>query len=469
MPHVLIVGAGLSGLSVAFRLRQLDPNVQLTILESRSTPGGNIGTEWHDGFRVETGPNGFLDNKPGTIQLCRDLGLGDELLAASEGSRKNRYVFLHDRLHKLPGSPLGILTTPLLSWKGKLALLSEPFRSRPASIPEDESVAAFAHRRFGKEAAEIFVDALVTGIHAGDPEQLSVRAAFPRLVQMEAKHGSVLRGFIAAAKERKRAAVARGEPPPPPQRMWSFREGLGRLIAALQDQIGTPVTLGVAVQRIRWNPDPDRGRWLIEGEGSARWSADAVVLSCPAHQQAPMLAELDEPLAREISEIPFNRIVVAALGYRQADVPGSHDGFGYIAPENTRRDILGVQWCSSIFPDRAPPGMVLWRVLCGGVRRADVYDWDDEAVLRACHQEMRLAMGVRGEPVFSRIIRWPRAIPQYRLGHPDRVERIEAAAAKHVGLYLTGNSYHGIAMNDVTEQAERIAERLGENLGLGKS
>jgi len=467
MAEVVIVGAGLSGLAVAFRLRQLLPDLSLKILEARSIAGGNIGTEVHDGFRVETGPNGFLDNKPGTLQLCQDLGLGDELLTASEGSRKNRYLFLKNRLHKLPGSPLGLLTTPLLSWTGKLDLLAEPFRSRPASTAADESVAAFARRRFGKEAAEIFMDALVTGIQAGDPEQLSVKAAFPRLVEMEAKYGSIFRALLAAAKERKRAAQARGEPPPP-QRMWSFREGLGRLITVLQQRIAVPVTTGVAVRRIRAHPDSPSGRWLIEAEGSDRWLADVVVLCCPAHQQAPILAELDEALSREIAEIPFNRIVVAALGYRQSDVPERLDGFGFIAPENTRRDILGVQWCSSIFPDRAPPGMVLWRVLCGGVHRADVFDWDDETVLRACHKEMQQALGVRGDPVFTRIIRWPRAIPQYCLGHPQRVERIEAAAARHPGLYLTGNSYHGIAMNDVTEQAEQIAQRIRDYLQAKK-
>ena len=459
MPHVVIVGAGLSGLAVAFRLRQADPAVRLTVLEPRDRPGGNVWTEDRDGFRIEHGPNGFLDNKPGMIQLCRDLGLGEQLIAASEGSRKNRYVFVRERLRKLPGSPEAILTTPLLSFAGKLALLREPFRPRPKSTPDDESVAAFARRRFGREAADIFVDALVTGIHAADPETLSVRAAFPRLVQFEAEHGSVLRGFLATAKQRKRDAADRSEPKPPPTRMWSFAGGLLVMVEALRDQIGVPITHGVRVDRIAANPTGPP--WSVFADGNDPWHADAVVLTCPAHQQAPIVADLDPPLSRDIAGIPFNRIVVAALGYRQADVPGGPmDGFGYIAPQHTRRDVLGVQWCSSIFRDRAPPGMVLWRALCGGASRDDVYDWDDETVLRAVHRELRIAMGVRDRPTFARVVRWPKAIPQYVLGHPARVARIESAVGRHRGLFLTGNSYHGIALNDVAEQAAVIARRV---------
>jgi protoporphyrinogen/coproporphyrinogen III oxidase len=238
--------------------------------------------------------------------------------------------------------------------------------------------------------------------------------------------------------------------------MWSFREGLRVLTDTLAEQVGGPITTGVSVRRV----ERTTAGWAVVGDGRDRWDADAVVLTCPAFEQAAIVADLDAELAEEMAAIRYNRIVVAALGYRRTDVLGPQDGFGYIAPQNTRRDILGVQWCSSIFPDRAPPGYVLWRVLCGGVNRSDVFDWSDDEVLRACDRELRLAMGVRREPVFSQVVRWPRAIPQYEIGHPARVARIEALAAKYPGLYVTGNAYHGVAMNDVTEQAERIAARL---------
>lgn len=455
MPRVVVVGAGLSGLAVAFRLKQLRPDLSLTLLESRDRPGGNVGTVVADGFRFETGPNGFLDSKPGTLTLCRDLGLGDKLLAASEGSRKNRFVYANDTIHKLPGSPLGLLTTPLLSVGGKLTLLREPFRRRPASAPADESVAAFARRRLGREAAEAFIDPLVTGIHAADPERLSVRAAFPRLVQFEAEHGSVLRGFLAAAKAKRRAAGARGERPQP-QRMWSFRDGLQVLVDALRNQAGDSLVCGVRVKRI----ERTAGGWAVHADGRDRWEADAVVLTSPAYEQAAAVADLDPALAADLIGIEYNRIAVVALGYRRADVPGVPDGFGYIAPGRLKRDVLGVQWCSSIFPDRAPPGCVLWRVLCGGASRPDLFDLPDAELVRRCHAELSHALGVKAPPVFVRVIRWPKAIPQYHLGHPDRIARIEAAVARHPGLFVTGNALHGVALNDVTEQASLVATRM---------
>ena len=460
-PRVAIVGAGLSGLAVAFRLRALAPSADIRVLEPRPHAGGNVGTELHDGFRVETGPNGFLDSKPGMTRLCRDLGLADRLIPASEGSRKNRFVFANGAVQKLPGSPLGILTTPLLSPLGKLEMLAEPFRRRPGTPPADESVAAFARRRFGREAADIFVDALVTGIHAADSEKLSLPAAFPRLAEFERTHRSVLRGFLASMRQKKRDAASRGEKPSP-QRMWSFREGLQVVVDALRERV--PVTTGVRVTRL----ERAGGGWLVHGEGRDSWAADAVVLTCHAPEQAAAVASLDPVLAADMAAIPYAKVAVAALGYRASDVPGTlaSDGFGYIAPQNTKRDVLGVQWCSSIFPDRAPPGFVLWRVLCGGASRPDVYDLPDDELVRKCHAEMQLAMGVTGPPAFVRVVRWPRAIPQYHVGHLARVDRIEAAVAKLPGLFVTGNAYRGVAMNDVAEQAEAIAGKVA-NLASG--
>jgi oxygen-dependent protoporphyrinogen oxidase len=208
--------------------------------------------------------------------------------------------------------------------------------------------------------------------------------------------------------------------------------------------------------------------WEVYGDGRDSWSADAVVLACPAYEQAAILAELDPRLADEVAGIPYNRIAVVALGYRQSDCPGSFDGFGYIAPQNTRRDVLGVQWCSSIFPDRAPPGYVLWRALCGGVHRAEMVDWDDAALVRAVHAELRLATGVRGEPVFRRVVRWPAAIPQYVIGHRDRVARIERLAAGYPGLFLTGNAYRGVAMADCADEGERVAAAVARFLAAAR-
>ena len=451
MSKVVVIGAGLSGLAAAFRIRQANPRAEVVVLEERARAGGHIVTERQDGYLIEHGPNGIFDAKPHTLRLCRDLGLGEQLIVASEASRKNRYLFVNEQLHRLPGDPLGLLRTPLLSWQGKLAMLAEPFRRRHGNLPMDESVAQFARRRFGCEAADVFIDALVTGIHAGDPEKLSVAAAFPRLPMFERTAGSVIRGVMRAGKVKRREAIARGETPMP-QRMWSFRDGLQVMINSLVSKLGTDLHLGVGVRRI----EKSSSGWLVHGEGGDSWNADAVVNTAPAFRQAEQLATIDEPMAQEIASIAYNRIAVVVLGYRSEHAP-QPEGFGYIAPQLTRRDVLGVQWCSAIYPERAPPGFVLWRALCAGVNRADMADLPDNELLRRVHAEMTIAMGVTAPPAFHRIVRWPRAIPQYNVGHLARVARIESMASKHPGLTLGGNAYHGVAMNDCCEQAERIA------------
>lgn len=469
MKKVVIVGAGISGLSIAYRLQQLAPAVEITLLEEKDRPGGTVWTERSDGFQVELGPNGFLDNKPSTLTLCRDLGLSDRLVSASEGATRNRYLFLDGKLRLLPGGLGAFLKSDLLSWRGKLAFLLERFRPRRRD-PADESIAAFARRRAGREVAEVFADALVTGIHAGDPELLSIRAAFPRIATLEEQYGSVIKGLAQTARQRRAEAAARGEPYQRGSTLWSLRPGLRQLIEALRDRLTRPPVLGVGIRRIRQetSADPRHPTWIVSGDGQDRWSADAVVLACPADQQAAILADLDRGLADQIGGIAYNRVAVVALGYRQADVPMSLDGFGYIAPQRTRRDLLGVQWCSSVYPDRAPPGLVLLRAMCGGWHRPEMVDWDDARLVEAVRAELRMAMGVTVPPVFQHIARWQRAIPQYHLGHLERVARIEQRTTQFPGLFLGGNAYRGVALNDCTEQAQAIAGHVKDYLGVDK-
>jgi oxygen-dependent protoporphyrinogen oxidase len=457
MPRIVIVGGGISGLALAYRLQQALPAADITLLERRSRPGGTIWTEERDGFRYEIGPNGFLDSKATTVSLCRDLGLAEQLIHADEAACRNRFLFLDGKLQALPGSVLAFVRSPLLSWRGKLAFLMERLRRSRAPVRE-ESIDAFARRRAGREAAEIFADALVTGIHAGDPALLSMGAAFPRLVALEKEYGSVIKGLDRSARQRRREAAAQGKPYQRPGRMWAFRRGLRVLIEELASKLRKPPVLGVSVRRLA-RALTDHA-WLVHGEGHDHWSAEIVVLAAPAFEQATLLADLDAVLAEHIAGIAYNRVAVLALGYRKADMPHALNGFGYIAPQRTRRDVLGVQWCSSLFPERAPDGCVLLRAMCGGWNRADMLDWPDDRLLAAVRDELRAAMDISAAPVFHSIIRWDRAIPQYHLGHLEKVAAIEQRAAAHPGLFLTGNAYHGVAMNDCTEQAELLAARI---------
>jgi oxygen-dependent protoporphyrinogen oxidase len=478
MPKVVIVGAGISGLATAYRLRQLLPSVEVQVLEQRQRPGGTVWTERRDGFQVEAGPNGFLDTKSSTLNLCRELSLASQLVPASDLASKNRYLFLDGKLRLLPGSPAGFLATDLLSWRAKLSVLAERWRRRRSNGP-DESIADFVRRRAGREAADVLADALVTGIYAGDPALLSLRASFPNVAAMEDECGSVLKGLAASAKRRRQEAAAQGTSSGGSPRMWTLQEGLRLLMETLRDRLPEPPLLGVAVRGIALKEggkgpgagvgDPNLrppipNPWSLRGDGPERWDADAVVLACPAYQQAAIVADLDQELADRIGAIPYNRVAVVGLGYRRTDVPGDLNGFGYLAPQRTRRDLLGVQWCSSLFPGRAPPGMVLLRAMCGGWHRADVAGWDDERLLAAVRGELQAAMGITAAPVFHTIVRWERAIPQYHLGHLERVAWIEKRGRSYPGLFLTGNAYHGVALNDCTEQAIIVAGRIRDYL-----
>lgn len=465
MPTVVIVGAGVSGLAVAFRLRQRLPAVTLVVLEAADRPGGTTWTLREGGFCIETGPNGFLDSKPTTLALTRDAGLDAQLIRASEAAGRHRYLFLGDRLRLLPNSLGSFLRTDLLSWRGKLSLLLERFRGRSSEVT-DESIDAFARRRAGAEVAETFADALVTGIYAGDPMRLSLPACFPRIAELERANGSVLKGMARAAKQRRAAARAKGVPYERPGAMWSLADGLRTLVETLAARLNESLLKGVAVRSIRKEGDPSRPTWIVCADGRDAWRADAVVLTSPAYRQAETLADLDAELADQVAAITYNRVAVVALGYRRADVPGTLDGFGFIAPQRTRRDVLGVQWCSSIYPGhRAPGDAVLLRALCGGWQRPEMVDWDDERLIAAVRGELQQAMSVTAEPIFRRIVRWPRAIPQYHVGHLERVRTIEARLRAHPGLWLGGNAYRGVALNDCAEQGNCLAESVAAYLG----
>jgi oxygen-dependent protoporphyrinogen oxidase len=461
VPHLVIIGAGISGLAAAFHLQERLPAAEITVLEAGQRVGGTIWTERRDGFQVELGPNGFLDNKTSTIDLCQQLGLREHLIAASDTAR-HRFLYLNGKLQPLPEGGWSFVRSPLLSWMAKLAVLTERFCKRRLDGKE-ESVHDFFSRRISAEAADVFGDALVTGIHAGDPHLLSMAAAFPRITAMEREYGSILVGMKHLARQRRAEAKARGEEYRSGAHTLSFREGLRLLVETLRDRLRKPPILGVAVKRLERTTE-GQPRWLVHGEVRDSWSADAVILACPAYQQAAMLADLDAELAELLAGIAYSPAVVVALGYRRQEVPHPLDGFGYIVPQKTRSDILGSQWCSTIFPDRAPSGCVLLRAIAGGWHRQDMVDWDDDRLIRAVRQHYRQALSIEAAPVFQHLTRWRKAIPQYHLGHLERLSRIEQHVAQIAGLFVSGNAYHGVALNDCTEQASRVAERAAEFL-----
>lgn len=459
--RVAILGGGISGLALGWHLRQR--GVPVEVLEAGPRPGGNIRSEPRRGYLCEWGPNGFLDNEPATLRLVEALGLGPQLAPSSDLARV-RWIVRDGRLRELPTSPPKFLTSDVLSLAGRARVLLE--WAQPARRePTDESVFDFARRRIGREAAEVLVDAMVTGVYAGDSRHLSLQCAFPRMRAMEVEHGSLVRAMRAVAKQRRAARKAAGPgakpatvggPMGPPGVLTSFTGGMETLVQALAQALGDALRLEAAAAGLVRRA----GGWRVELEQGAPVEADQVVLACPAWVASRLLRSHDAELAEELGAIPSAPVAVVCLGWNAADLRDVKRGFGFLVPGREKLGVLGTLFDTWVFPNRSPQGKVLWRAMLGGARdRAALELADDELVRRTLDVLARL-VGVRAQPEMTYVVRYPRGIPQYPVGHAERLARLDEHVARHPGLVLSGNSYHGIAMNSCIKEAEGLAARL---------
>jgi protoporphyrinogen/coproporphyrinogen III oxidase len=494
MKRVVIVGGGITGLATALHLqdraRAVDGGLEVVVLEAGDRPGGNVRTDRVDGFTIEQGPNGFLDNAPATLDLVRRLGLESELQRAEESAAR-RFLYRFGRLHLLPSGPLSFLRSRVLSPGGRLRVFGEPFVA-PKRDGVDESVFDFAARRIGPEAAAVLVDAMVSGVFAGNVHELSLRSAFPKMARMEEDHGGLVRAMVAGMRGKRRVArearerQARGEdvahltrpggPAGPGGTLTSFRDGLDRLVEALASVVadsrirsrvaslrraggGAP---GLGVIEARLLP-PDARPWTVDLASGEALDADAVVLAVPSTRAAPLLEPLDPALASAVAAIRTSSLAVVALGFHSTDVPDVH-GFGFLVPRGTGPRILGCLWDSSIFPGRAPAGHVLVRVMIGGAHDPAAVGESDDSLLEQVHRDLATTMGLRADPVLQRIYRWPLGIAQYHVGHRDRLDRIHARLREYPGLWVAGSSFYGVAMNACFEKAPSQADEIIEFL-----
>jgi oxygen-dependent protoporphyrinogen oxidase len=477
MRRVVVVGGGIAGLATALAVRDRaaargEP-LSLSLLEAAPRLGGNIRSEKADGFTVEWGPNGFLDNVPASLALVRRLGLASELQPADPRAAK-RYLFRGGRLHLLPAGPGSFLGSPLLSLRGRLRVLREPWTPPPAA-GADETVHDFAARHLGEEAASVLVDAMVSGVFAGDSRRLSLASAFPKMAAMEAAHGSLVRAMLAKGRERRAAqreaaarraqgdevaeamvGVAAGGPAGPGGTLTSFRGGLETWIAALGRELGSAIETGRAVVSLaREGP-----QWKLELDGGERRQADAVVFAIPADAAARIVDRLDAELAAALAEIPSAGLAVVALAYDAAAIGGAPDGFGFLVPRGEGLRILGCLWDSSLFPGRAPAGKVLLRAMIGGAHDPAAVELGEEELLRSVRGDLQRAMGVTADPERCWVFRHPLGIGQYTVGHRARLARIAERLARHAGLHVAGQSYFGISMNACVEKAAATAATL---------
>ena len=462
--RIVIVGGGIAGLSVAWAVRRRDPSADVVVLERGPRAGGNVRTEYADGYTCECGPDGFLDSAAATLRLAREVGLEWRLLPSNDAA-KRRYIFLKGRLHEVPGSPAAFLRSSLLSVRGKARVAWEPF-ARPQP-EEDESIYDFATRRIGSEAASALIDSLISGIFAGDAHALSLRACAPKIWQLENDHGGLLRARLATWRRHRRNEA----PNASAGRLTSFVGGMTELTDTLTRSLDRAVRTATPALRLRKGCGTDgcrsaaaaRGYTVETQAGSIR--ADAVVLAGLASESAALMRPFDPTIASLLDGIPTAPLAVLCLGYDAAAVGTccALDGFGFLVPRSERIRILCALWETSIYSHRAPAGKALLRVMIGGACDRDVVSLSDEALIGIARRDLARTMRLSIAPEFVKIIRHSRGIPQYVKGHLARLRRIDASLQAHARLYLAGQSYRGGSITACIADADRVAASVLEH------
>lgn len=461
MKKAIIIGGGISGLSTAWLLRAkaraAGKELEINLLEKENRPGGKIWSIHEEGYTCEWGPNGFLDSKPQTLELCRALGVEGNLHRSNDNARK-RFIFSGGELHRLPEGPSSFLKSRLISWPGKLRLALEPtpfIAPPPAGV--DESLADFGRRRLGGEALDKLIAPMVSGIFAGDPETMSLVSCFPRIAELEREYGGLVRAMVLLAKKKKQDIAAGkvvSSAAGPGGVLTSFREGIQYLSDAIAASLGAIVKAGSQVLSVE---KAGTGYCVHCADGS-RHEADLVIAASPAFAVAGMLEGLDAGVSVVLRQIPYSSMTVICFGYERERIAHPLDGFGYLIPKKEGCSTLGTLWDSSMFEQRAPEGKVLLRSMMGGACFPDYIKLSDDEVVARVRRDLRATMGIDAEPSFVRVFRHEQAIPQYTVGHGKRLDALADLLKKHPGLILTGNSYRGIGLNDCVAAAQRASD-----------
>ncbi len=467
--RVAVVGAGITGLAAAHQLSSGDETLDVTLFEASERLGGVLQTEEVDGFRLELGPDSVLSRLPWGVELFRRIGLADELINTNQ-SHQGAHVVFRGRLQRIPEGLAvmaprriwPIVTTPILSWRGKLRLAAERFVPARRSSA-DESLADFSRRRLGRETFERLVQPLAGGIYMGDPEQLSIRATFPQFVEMESKYGSLIKATRSSRANADAASPAGG---PEYSLFVAPRLGLGSAIDHLESQLSNCRVLrdhqvrAVSKQQDGWSIHFAEGG----AEESRQESFAGVILAVPAYQAGSMLQQADPDLSHLLAEIPYAGCVIVNIGYEREAIPDPLDSFGFLVPHVEQRPLLACTYSSIKYAQRAPHGKVLLRAFLGGACFPEVMHWSDAKVLQTVQDELCRLLRINDPPLFSRIKRWRRVMPQQILGHAERVHQIERSVAMLPGLELAGNAYHGVGIPHCIRSGQAASERLVQSL-----
>jgi oxygen-dependent protoporphyrinogen oxidase len=475
--RVAVIGGGITGLAAAQRLVARSPRVQVEVFESSRRLGGIIRTEEADGFLLELGPDSFITNKPAAVQLCTEIGFADQLIPTDSHFRRS-LVLRNGRpmpvpdgfMLMAPAKPWAIMTTPVLSFTGKLRLLAEALIS-PRTTDDDESLASFVRRRFGKQTLDRLVQPLVGGIYTADPEKLSLKATMPRFLDMERSHGSVIRATLAqkrnssdgdAACDNDQTTSGSGA------RYGLFAtaaKGLGDLVNSLQAWLTkngrVTFRLGSVVTEIS-AAAPSAPGWIIQTTRSRTPEQfDAVIITLPTHAAARLLGQDSMvELTGLLNRIEYASSAIVVSGHNLSDFTHPMDAFGLVIPATEQRKILAVSFSSRKFANRAPNGRILLRTFVGGAMQPELMQLDNDEMVAAVNEELHRIFGLSGEPIFSEVVRYDNAMPQYHVGHLDRVASIEAALSGFPGLFLAGSAYHGVGIPDSIASGQRAADRI---------
>lgn len=492
-----VVGAGISGLSAAHRLVERAPQCRLTLLDARDRLGGVLQTVHREGYQIELSADNFITTLPWGLDLCQRLGLSDQLVQTNPAYRRT-FVVHRGRLYPLPEGFLmmapsrwwPLMVTPLLSPLGKLRAAMEYFLP-PRRQEGDESLAQFARRRFGRQTYERLIEPLVSAVYGADLEQLSLEATLGRFRQMELQYGSLIRAMRYSARQRRSGSQAAPpqttqDAPSPASRnpentfpgqpgpgaggpesgarysmFVTLRDGLSSLVEALGRRLPSEaIRLQTPVEAVRRLPD---GGWELRLGGQGAGTAerfDAVILALPGYAAAQLLAPVDSQLARLLADIPYTGTAIAAMAFDQSQVGHPLDGMGAVIPAVEQSPLLAISFSSRKYPHRAPPGKVLLRAFLGGAKHPELLDLDDQQLREVVLAELRRLLRIQGEPCLEVTARWPASMPQYPVGHKNRVSQIRRLLERWPGLALAGNAYQGIGLPDCIHGGQQAAETI---------
>lgn len=468
LPRIVVIGGGVAGLAAAHRCVELSRErrqpIALTLVEAGRRLGGSISTECLDGFVIEGGPDSFISEKPWALRLCERLDLTPRLVGTNDASRRT-FVVHNGRLHPLPDGFLllaptqfwPLLRSQLFTWPGKLRMALDLVLPRGAARP-DESLGSFVTRRLGREALERVAQPLVGGIYTADPDRLSLAATMPRFLEMERTRRSLIWAMWSAAR---RARAGRDTSSGARWSLFvSIDDGMQVLVDTLAARL-PPESVRLATSLRALVPGTP---WQLAFADGTALAADAVVLATPAHVTAGAVADLDAVLASELRGIPYASSATVSLAYRREQIPTPLDGFGFVVPLVEARGLVACTYSSIKYPGRAPDGHALLRAFVGGALQESLFHQDDASMAASIRRELETLLGITSEPVLTRIHRHPQAMPQYHVGHLERVSRVDARLAGHPGLAVAGNAYRGVGIPDCVRGGEDAAERVWASL-----